>query len=241
MPETITTWIYAISAWLGFLIIVAVSAALACGGHVLVRRSFPRADFITVIVWENFAQAEQRAQSEVDAATDVWRLSRHLPSPDASRLRADLRRYTEAVIVEEWPAMQQGGSSARTQRLMVALIDDAAGMNASNLHQATLQNAVLERVQRMADLRRRRIYDNQSGIPSLLWFGLLVGVCTVIAFVYLFGMKDFRVQLLMTAATAIIMGVSFALILELDYPFRGGVSIGTERWIVLREIIAGEH
>jgi hypothetical protein len=45
----------------------------------------------------------------------------------------------------------------------------------------------------------------------------------------------------MTAATAIIMGASFALILELDYPFRGGVSIGTERWIVLREIIAGEH
>jgi hypothetical protein len=116
MPEMITTWIYAIPASLGFFIIVAISAALACGGHVLVRRSFPRPDFIednevagfifavvgvllavllaflTVIVWENFAQAEQRAQSEVDAATDVWRLSRHLPPPDASRLRADLRR-----------------------------------------------------------------------------------------------------------------------------------------------------
>jgi Protein of unknown function (DUF4239) len=265
MLETLTTWVYAIPAWLGFLVIVAVSAALACGGHVLVRRSFPRADFIehnevagfifavvgvlfavllaflTVIVWENFAQAEQRAQSEVDAATDVWRLSRHLPSQDAGRLRVDLRRYTEAVIAQEWPEMRQGRSSAQTQRLMVALIDDAAGMNASNLHQANLENAVLERVQRMADFRRRRIYDNQSGIPSLLWLGLLVGVCTVIAFVYLFGMKDFRVQLLMTAATGIIMGVSFGLILELDYPFRGGVSITPERWIILRDIIAHEQ
>jgi hypothetical protein len=265
MLEMLTTLIYAIPAWLGFVLIVAVSATLACGGHVLVRRSFPSTDFIehnevagfifavvgvffavllaflTVIVWENFAQAEQRAQSEVDAATDVWRLSRHLRPPDARPLRADLRRYTESVIAEEWPDMRQGRSSARTQRLMVALIDDAAGMDASNLHQATLQNAVLERVQRMADLRRRRIYDNQSGIPPLLWLGLLVGVCTVIAFVYFFGMKDFRVQLLMTAATAIIIGVSFALILELDYPFRGGVSITPERWIILRDIIASEH
>jgi Protein of unknown function (DUF4239) len=265
MLETLTTLVYAIPAWLGFLLIVAVSAALACGGHVVVRRSFPRADFIehnevagfifavvgvlfavllaflTVIVWENFAQAEQRAQSEVDAATDVWRLSRHLPSPDAGRLRADLGRYTEAVIAQEWPEMRQGRSSAQTQRLMVALIDDVAGMNASNLHQATLETAVLERVQRMADFRRRRIYDNQSGIPALLWLGLLVGVCTVIAFVYLFGMKDFRVQLLMTAATGIIIGVSFGLILELDYPFRGGVSITPERWIILRDIIAHEQ
>jgi Protein of unknown function (DUF4239) len=265
MLATLTTWLYAIPAWLGFIFIVAVFAALACGGHVLVRRSFPRADFIehnevagfifavvgvffavllaflTVIVWENFAQAEQRAQTEVDAATDVWRLSRALPPPDARRVRVDLRRYTESVIADEWPEMRQGRSSARTQRFMVALIDDAAGMGASNLHQATLQSAVLERVQRMADLRRRRIYDNQSGIPSLLWLGLLVGVCAVIGFVYLFGMKDFRVQLLMTAATAIVIGVSFALILELDYPFRGGVSISPERWIVLRGIIASDQ
>jgi hypothetical protein len=265
MLATLTTWIYAIPAWLGFLFIVAVFAALACGGHFLVRRSFPRADFIehnevagfifavvgvffavllaflTVIVWENFAQAEQRAQTEVDAATDVWRLSRHLPPADARRVRADLRGYTESVIADEWPEMRQGRSSPRTQARMVALIDDAAGMGASDLHEATLQTTVLERVQRMADLRRRRIYDNQSGIPSLLWLGLLVGVCSVIGFVYLFGMKDFRVQLLMTAATAIIIGVSFALILELDYPFRGGVSISPERWIILRDIIAGEQ
>ncbi len=198
--------------------------------------------FLTVIVWENVAQAEQRAQSEVDAATDVWRLSRHLPPPDAYRLRAHLRRYTQAVIADEWPEMRQGRrSSNRTQGLMVALIDDAAGIGANDLHQATLQNAVLDRVQRMADLRRRRIYDNQSGIPFLLWLGLLVGVCTVIAFVYLFGMKDFRVQLLMTAATAIIMGVSFGLILELDYPLRGGVSIAPDRWIILRDVIAREQ
>src|SRR5260370_15403976 len=116
MAETLTTWIYAIPAWLGFFLIVAVSAALACGGHVLVRRSFPRTDFIehnevagfifavvgvlfavllaflTVILWENFAQAEQRSPSEADAATDVWRLSGHVPSPHASRRRGHAPR-----------------------------------------------------------------------------------------------------------------------------------------------------
>ncbi len=259
--ETLTTWIFTVPAWLGFFLVVAVFVALACGGHILVKRAFPRTEFdehnevagflfavvgvlyavllafLTIIVWENFAQAEQRAQSEVDAATDVWRLSRHLPTATARQLRVDLRRYTESVTADEWPAMKQGGSSAQTQRLMVSLIDDIAGMGTNNLHQATLQGALLQRVQSMADLRRLRIYDNESGIPPLVWLGIVIGACTVLAFVYLFGMKNFKVQLLMTAATAIIIGVSFGLILELDYPFRGDVSISPERWIGLHDII----
>lgn len=265
MLASLTSWIYAVPAWLGFFIVVAVCVGIACGGHVLVRRRFPSRDFIeynevagflfsvvgtiyavllaflVIVVWEDFAQAGQRAQSEVDAATDVWRLSRHLPAADAGRLRADLRAYSDAVIDEEWPAMRQGGSSARAQRLIIALIDDTAGIAASDPRQTTLQTTVLERVQRMADLRRRRIYDNQSGIPSVLWLGILVGAATLIGFVYLFGMKDFTVQLLMTAAIALIIGVSFALILELDYPFRGDISVSPEGWLVLRDIIAHER
>lgn len=259
------TWIYALPAWLGFLLVVAVSVGVACGGHVLIRRSFRSTDFVehnevagfifavvgvlyavllgflTVVVWENFAQAGERAQSEVDAATDVWRIAHHLPAATANDIRGDLRRYTDAVITEEWPAMRRGSSSPRTQHFMTSLIDDAAGMGARDFREATLQTTVLERVQKIAEFRRRRIYDNQSGIPSLLWVAIILGGLTVLGFVYLFGMKNFTVQLLMTAATAIIVGSLFGLILELDYPFRGGVSISPERWLLLRDIIAHEH
>jgi hypothetical protein len=75
-------------------------------------------------------------------------------------------------------------------------------------------------VQTVADLRRARISSNESGIPFVLWIGLIVGAVILVGFVYLFGMRNFTTQLLITAALAIVIGISFSLLFELDYPSR---------------------
>jgi len=100
-----------------------------------------------------------------------------------------------------------------------------------------LQSHLLERVQTVADLRRARISSDESGIPLVLWLGLVVGAVTLIGFVYLFGMRNFTTQLLITAALATVIGITFSLLLELDYPFRGEVSISPERWEYFRDIM----
>jgi hypothetical protein len=248
-----TDLFYSINASVGIVLVAAASVAVACGGHVLVHRTFTKAAFnehnevagfvlaivavlyavllafVTIVVWEHYQQTDERARSEVDAATDVWRLARHLPSPNAHRVEDDLGRYSTSVFTDEWPNMRNGGNP-KTQSLIIALIDDVAGFDAHGEQQANVQNRLLDRVQVMADLRRARIYDTGSGIPGVLWVGLLIGAATIACFIYLFGMKNFRVQLLMTAATAVLIGLSFGLILELDYPFRGSVSVTPERW-----------
>jgi hypothetical protein len=55
--------------------------------------------------------------------------------------------------------------------------------------------------------------------------GLGIGACIVVGFLYLFGLENFRVQLLTTAGVAAMIGVLMGLILLLDYPFRGDVSV----------------
>lgn len=258
------TYLYALPAWLLLLLIIAACAVLACAGNVVVHRSFPKTDFIahnevagfiiavvgviyavllgflTVIVWENFSQSQERAHQEVNAATDMARFARHLAPDEALRVRDDLGRYSAVIVADEWPQMQRGSSSARAQRLIVRLIDDVATLRTPSLQQSNLQNHLLERVQTMADLRRRRISDNGSGVPSVMWLALIIGACTVIGFVYLFGLENFTVHLLMTAACAITIGLAFGLIVVLDYPFRGDVSVSPERWIALDESLAAE-
>ena len=92
----------------------------------------------------------------------------------------------------------------------------------------------------MADLRRNRINNNGSSILPVIKFALVIGACTVIGFLYLFALENFRVQLLMTALTSALIGVLFGLILLLDYPFQGDVSLSPERWIDLHETISGK-
>lgn len=257
--------VYAIPGWLSLILIIALCVAVSCGGHVLVRRSFAKTNFIehnevagfiiavvgvlyavllgflTIAVWEHYSQSEERAQSEVDAATDVWRFGRLLAPPEAHRIRDDLDRYTLAVAQDEWPKMRNGGSSQEAQRLIVLLIDDIASIPVTGPQRSNLQNHLFDRVQVMADLRRTRVNDNHATVQPVMKLGLSIGAATVIGFLYLFGLENFRVQLFMTAATSAMIGILLGLILLLDYPFRGDVSVSPERWFVLHETITQER
>ncbi len=259
------TLLYALPAWLLMLLVIAVCVGLACGGNFLVHRRFKKTDFIahnevagfiiavvgviyavllgflTVVVWEHFSEAEDRAQQEVNAATDVARFARHLPPSEAVALRIDLERYVATIVDDEWPRMSRGQSSPRAQRSIVRVLDDISELRATTFAQSNLQNHLLERVQTMADLRRRRIADNTSGVPFVMWMALLVGACTVVGFVCLFGVANFLVHQMMAAATAITIGLAFGLILSLDYPFRGDVSVSPERWVALSHSLAAEQ
>jgi hypothetical protein len=255
------TFVYAAPAWLLTCIITLLFVAVACGGHAFVHRRFKQSDFIehnevagfivavvgvlfavllaftTVIVWERFAQAEDRASEEVDAATDIYRLTAHLEPADRLRISTDIDTYARSVSGDEWPRMTHGESSPQTQRLVIRILADIVDMHVATRRESNIQNHLLDRAQIMSDLRRRRINDNRSGVPPVMWFALLLGAAVVIGFIYLFGLKNFTVQLLMTAATAMLIGLSFSVLVALDYPFRGDVSVPPERWIALYEII----
>ncbi|MDQ2866326.1 MAG: DUF4239 domain-containing protein [Candidatus Eremiobacteraeota bacterium] len=251
------TWLFQVPWWLSMILITGGCATLACCGHVLVRRSFPKTDFIehnevagfivavvgvlyavllgflTVIVWQQYAEAEDRSSQEVDAATDIWRFVPHLQQPDKSRIASDLKSYVDAVLFDEWPKMRSGKSSAQAQSSIIRLFGDVSMMRTSTLGEANLQNHMLERVQLVGDLRRRRIHSNNSAMPPVVWTGIFVGALALMSFIYLFGLANFRAQLVMTAVTAIMIGLCLTIVMELDFPYRGDVSISPERWIVL--------
>ena len=251
--------------WLTIAFVTVAFVTIACAGHVAVKRTFRKADFIvhnevagfiiavvgvlyavllgflTIVVWEQYSQAEDRAAQEVDAATDVWRFAPYLEPADGKALTLDVGRYASAVLFDEWPKMRHGASSDAAQTYLVRLFDDAAGMHVASDRDSNLQYQILERVRTMADLRRSRVNYTHSGVPYVIWVALLLGAAIVIGFEYLFGLPNFKVQLLMTGMTAAIIGLSFSIVILLDYPFRGDVSISPERWAALHEQIGEGH
>jgi hypothetical protein len=50
----------------------------------------------------------------------------------------------------------------------------------------------------------------------------------VIGFTYLFGLDSTVIHLLMVAALALIIALVLFTVAELDFPFRGGIRIGSE-------------
>ena len=91
--------------------------------------------------------------------------------------------------------------------------------------QAQVQGQALQVVRALADARRERLHDNEQGIPLVLWGTMFFTGMVTIAFACFFRVDNMRAHSLMILALSAVIGTMFALIAELDYPFRGDVSI----------------
>lgn len=248
------TALYALPPWVVLLGAVVLAVALACAGHVAVRRTFPRIDFrahndvggivlgvtgglfavmlafIVAIVWQEFDAATQRVAVEVGAATDLWHTSRGLSAPLGPSVRRDLVGYAELMVHDEWPAMRTGGRSKAAETLLTNTFEGVARFRPGNPGESNAQSASLQYLGVLHDARHHRLDDNSSGVSPFEWTILLIGAIVVVGICYLVGLSSLRAQLLMTGAVAAMIAATFVLIFELDYPFRGDLSIEPAGW-----------
>jgi len=157
------------------------------------------------------------------------------PDPLRTLMRSELRNYVHVMIDDEWPAMRLGGSSKAARDLTDTIAQQISSYSPKVSNQIQVQAQVLDNLRTFLDSRRQRLHENQTGIPSILWFALIAAAIITIGFVYLFGMENFRIQLIMTASLAAIIALMFTLIVELDYPFRGDTSISPHSWYLVKD------
>jgi Protein of unknown function (DUF4239) len=256
------TALYGIPAWLLLVLAMAIAAGLACAGQIAVRRAFPRVDFtahndvggivlgvvgglfgvtlafIIAIVWQEFDGTSQRAALEAGAATDLWHVASGLPDPEGRRVRNDLVQYADLMVKDEWPAMRSGRTSPRAEQLLTRTFESVARYRPPNSGAANAQSAALQYLGTLHDARHHRLDDNNSGVSPFEWVILVIGALAVVGLCYLVGLPDLRTQLLMTGAVAAMIAAMFTLIFELDYPFRGDLSVSSAPWT---EFAAGKR
>ncbi|MFN2450507.1 MAG: hypothetical protein ABR508_12085 [Candidatus Baltobacteraceae bacterium] len=252
------TFIYLLPAWLFLVALMVLFALVACAGHVAVRRAFAGHDFrehndvagfvyavigvmyavllgfVVIVVWQQYNDSEERATQEVFSTEFAFIAAGALPPPAGRDIRQALRGYVDAVIESEWPAMRHGGTSRDAEREL----DRALASALQRVPRPAPNDAgpvVVAALRDVTQARRHRLDDNITGLPWLLWVALWIGAVVIVAFSYLFGLPDIRVQLLMTAAMAILIATLFAVIAQFDYPFRGDISVSDDRWITLRK------
>jgi hypothetical protein len=179
--------------------------------------------FIAIGVWDRFQVAEARTYHEAGALSTVYRDSEAFPQ--AEKLRQEVRRYTESVISVEWPLMAKGAEF----RLPSALLEQVAGTIRSlpvdsarvqNIHAQMLSAADTALLDRDA-----RLTTDSRGISAIIWWVLLIGAVVTIGFTYLFGFQHDVMQGVMVGSLALLIGLVIFLVIALDYPYRGSITV----------------
>ena len=258
-PFMIVDWVYSHPTWLwGSILLVGLTGA-ACVGliifhrlvHVGVRRAhndlagFTFATisvvyavllaFIAVATWEAFSNAERVVDEEAGYIGNLYRDSAGLPQPIGGNMRDLLSQYTNMVIRQEWPVQQQGEIPSAAWAPLSKLHQELVTFQPANAGQQVVEAEFLHTLNELYKARETRLAAAGGHIPQVIWWIIFLSGALTTGFTYLFGFANFRMHLAMTSAVAASLALVVVLIVALDWPFRGDLSVGPDAFVEVQQ------
>jgi hypothetical protein len=157
------------------------------------------------------------------------------PSPSREHFRSLLREYVDTVINVEWPSLQQGLEEKRAAMAVDAVYREWGSFEPKTEKENVVATEIFQRLNTFQTVRRNRIQTGLSGLMPVLWIVVVVGAVLNLFMTYLFWMDDQRVHFVMTAVLGATIGMVVYLILALDHPLWGEVSVAPTAFEVVAE------
>lgn len=232
------------------VVTVGGTVALAVTGSVIARRRYPSlADgehndmvgvtlgmfgaiygiilaFVIVTLWTQLESTQTVVATE---ATDVALIARDaaaFPPPVRADLDAALSAYVHGVVETQWPRMRAGEPSyGATATKLQAAYDVLQAYEPRTAREEVFYEEAVSHLNDLAAQRRARLTMAEQQLPPLLQVLAFGGALVLIPLTFLYGMRRLRIQLLFVASVAALIGFSLLLVLVLDRPFAGELSV----------------
>jgi len=200
--------------------------------------------FLVGTVWTAFASAQQTTDLEAGYVADAFNFASQLPLPERRALQRTIARYAITVRDADWTALASRGADTtgpllyQAYHLAVLAHPPANANSAQILETNTLRTALIDSLRQLGDARRLRLVQSRSRLPQGLLEALLLGAVGVMAFTFMFGVKSYLKQMMLTALLAGSIGLFFGLIVELSTPYTGAIQVSRDS---LKFVIVNNH
>jgi hypothetical protein len=185
--------------------------------------------YTIVVAWEKFDETEKDAAREATFLSEIWRNAEAFSPETRSLVHLDLLSYAVSVEEDEWPAMAAHGTGApRTQEIYERLWTRSYGIEPQTRGQEAFLAQYLSRMNDLSSARRLRIMYSTNEVHEILWLVLIIGSVLTVAYTLLFSTKHVWMHTGITAAIMLVALLGLLVILSLQYPFTGDVSVKPE-------------
>jgi hypothetical protein len=213
---------------------VGLSYAL-CGGIYAVVLAF-----VAVGTYEAMDRSTGIASDEANSLGGLAFDSAGLPAELGVRVRADVDKYIDIVTKKEWPSQQAYQMEERYYQegwVQVRRIGlDLASFEPATPGQTTIKAEMMHVSNELFSARRARLLAANAHLPDAVWQMLIFGLGLVALYVYLFGPHNYKIHMAVTGLTMLSIGLVFTLIIALDYPFRGDLSVDSDAYLGVKEV-----
>ena len=194
--------------------------------------------FIVVNVFETFSKADQVATAEANKLSNLMLDSAGLPPQMADAVRSDIDRYINIVVKSEWPSQRVGKLDDTVYEpgwtALAHMSTELARFEPATMGQNVDKGEMLHGMNDLIKARRSRILAAGEHLPVVVWQILLLSGAVAVFYTYLFGARSFGIHMAITALIAATIALVFVLIITIDYPFRGEVSVSDHAFLDVR-------
>lgn len=180
--------------------------------------------FVILFSLQSYQRAREGSSIEAVAVTELHAVASVLPQPASDRLHGGLVCYARAVVNDEWPAMQDGHTSALVESWINTLHGDFAAADVRGARQEAAYAQWFDEEAQRREGRRERIAEASPFLPAPLWFALGMGATLTLA--YMVAQADRREGVLIQAIpigfVAALVTAGLLVVVFLDNPYTGG-------------------
>ena len=182
---------------------------------------------LAVAAYQNFSSVSDVVTKEASSLASLYRDLQGYPEPVRTDLRGKLREYTRYVIEDSWPEQRKGVIPTGGSERVTAFFNDFIAFKPQEKSEEIVHADALRQFDAYIELRRERLANVTTGIPSVLWWVVAIGAVLTIALVWLLDM-EIHVHLILGGILSLFLGIVIFLIAAMDNPFRGEVSVGPD-------------
>lgn len=182
---------------------------------------------LAVATYQNLSDAEKTVGNEAAALGALYRDVSAYPEPARSEVQALIRDYTRYVIDEAWPLQQKGIVPAGAVMKAASIFERLSAFEPQSKSQEALHQETLRQFNTFFHHRRERLHSVTFSIPPVLWYTVAIGALLNMLLMWLFDLR-LGIHLLLGGVLSFFLATMITLILLMDQPFRGAVSVSPD-------------
>jgi uncharacterized membrane protein len=175
--------------------------------------------------WDNYTEVEDIVSAEAASVSDLYRNAEAYPPPVRDRIRSMLRQYVQHVVNEEWPAQRRGEVPTTHSALAQRIYQGWAAFEPATPTQQIAHADSLRQLDEFLANRRQRLDAVESNLPGVMWSVLVLGAVLTLVTTFFFWTESGSFHIFLNVALAVTLGLVIFLILALERPLVGSVSV----------------
>lgn len=183
--------------------------------------------FVIVVLYQDYQGAGSTVREEATELEQIERDSRAFPPAVHADIAGRLDEYTRTLVATEWKLMRDGRFSQEAWRELDGLYAAIQRFRPRTDTQSAFYGEAVVKLNELVAARRERLRYAEETLPGALQVLIFGGALVLIGFTFFIGLGPGALQVSMVMVVAGLVGLNLLLVVLLDHPFSGEVSISS--------------